>query len=154
MHSLFCDRIQVECDAVTSKMLQKWWLITILWTDFSCLHFFVSRIRRTQWGGLTKYSASTKIPYNTMLLVFYPQEYFFVKRGQIRLHFMASKISNCVVGIIPARIPPKIFPTEVWEFHMPNRRPFLPLPNQFAITVTTPGHPKAWNAPPKTWFEK
>ena len=84
---------------------------------------------------------------------FLPPRIFFVKRGQIRLHFMASKISNCVV-VVPARIPPKIFPTEVWEFHMPNRRPFLPLPNQFAITVTTPGHPVAWNAPPKIWFEK
>ena len=47
----------IEFKSIVMRSLQNWWLITILWTDFSCSHFFVSRIRRTQWGGLTKYSA-------------------------------------------------------------------------------------------------
>jgi len=42
-----------------------------------------------------------------------------------------------------------MFPTDVWEFQIPKMRPFLPLPNQLATTVTTLGQPVVWNAPPK-----
>ncbi len=41
-----------------------------------------------------------------------------------------------------------MFPMEVWEFQMPMMRPFFPWPNQLATTVTTPGHPVVWKAPP------
>ena len=67
-YPLFCGRIQFYCDVMTSKLmiahyfaieliciamrsLQRWWLTTILLTDFSCCHYFVGRIRRTQCGG-------------------------------------------------------------------------------------------------------
>jgi hypothetical protein len=44
-----------------------------------------------------------------------------------------------------------MFPTDVCEFHTPKMRPFLPLPNQLATTVTTLGQPVDWKAPPKIW---
>ena len=67
-YPLFCGRIQFYCDVMTSKLmiahyfaieliciamrsLQRWWLTTILLTVFSCCHYFVGWIRRTQCGG-------------------------------------------------------------------------------------------------------
>ena len=64
-HSLFCDRIQVNCDAVTSKMMINHYFVD---------RFFVFALFREpsfvefdefDEGGLTKYCANTKIPYNT-----------------------------------------------------------------------------------------
>lgn len=66
---------------------------------------------------------------------------------------------------------PMIFPIDVWEFQIPNINPKInytwinleiirvnqclfffiprfPLPNQFPIAVTTPGHPVVWTIPP------
>ena len=47
----------------------------------------------------------------------------------------------------PAKMEPTMFPTEVWEFQIPKIRPFLPLPNQWAMMVTTPGQPVLWANP-------
>jgi hypothetical protein len=44
-----------------------------------------------------------------------------------------------------------MFPSDVWEFQMPMMRPRFPLPNQLAMTVTTPGQPVDWNMPHATW---
>ena len=41
----------IELICIAMRSLQRWWLTTILLTDFSCCHYFVGRIRRTQCGG-------------------------------------------------------------------------------------------------------
>ena len=59
----------------------------------------------------------------------------------------SKKFTVPSANLLPAIIAPTIFPTEVCEFHTPIMNPFLPLPNQFATTVTTPGQPVAWTTP-------
>ena len=43
--------IVIKHICIAMRSLQRWWLTTILLTDFSCCHYFVGRIRRTQCGG-------------------------------------------------------------------------------------------------------
>ncbi len=68
------------------------------------------------------------------------------------VRILTEVIPNKRLSLCPGTRPvPNMFPSDVWEFQMPMMRPRFPLPNQLAMTVTTPGQPVDWNMPHATW---